>query len=268
MREYLQTPGLGLRLVNLPGYSPDFNADEAIWGWAREEATGNLCLGTRAAVRERVGSYPGWAGQTERGSPAALPNSPAIKSRSAPASLPARFPSSGKCTSHFGFSLVVRSIPALAGQPSASTSASSSVAVYPRAGGATGNVLNINVATLGLSPRWRGNRLSQGCQAYRIRSIPALAGQPLPHKPTPFKMAVYPRAGGATPAAFTAVDVPSGLSPRWRGNLFPSHASSWPWGSIPALAGQPRRLVMVMFSFRVYPRAGGATGNGQWVGSR
>ena len=31
VREYLRTPGLGLRLVNLPGYSPDFNADEAIW---------------------------------------------------------------------------------------------------------------------------------------------------------------------------------------------------------------------------------------------
>ena len=37
--DYLRTPGLGIRLVNLPGYSPDFNADEAIWGWAREEAT-------------------------------------------------------------------------------------------------------------------------------------------------------------------------------------------------------------------------------------
>ena len=36
VREFLQTPGLGLRLMNLPGYSPDFNADEAIWGWARE----------------------------------------------------------------------------------------------------------------------------------------------------------------------------------------------------------------------------------------
>ena len=35
MREYLRTPGLGMRLVNLPGYSPDFNADEAIWGWAK-----------------------------------------------------------------------------------------------------------------------------------------------------------------------------------------------------------------------------------------
>ena len=57
MREYLRTPELELRLVNLPGYSPDFNADEAIWGWAREEATGNLCLGSRAAVRERVGKF-------------------------------------------------------------------------------------------------------------------------------------------------------------------------------------------------------------------
>jgi transposase len=57
LREYLRTTDLNLRLVNLPGYSPDFNADEAIWGWAREEATGNLCLGTREAVQERVGNF-------------------------------------------------------------------------------------------------------------------------------------------------------------------------------------------------------------------
>ena len=57
LREYLRTPDLDLRLVNLPGYSPDFNADEAIWGWAREEATGNLCLGSRAAVQERASSF-------------------------------------------------------------------------------------------------------------------------------------------------------------------------------------------------------------------
>ena len=30
MREYLRTPGLELQLMNLPGYSPDFNGDEAI----------------------------------------------------------------------------------------------------------------------------------------------------------------------------------------------------------------------------------------------
>ena len=57
VREYLQTPGLGLRLMNLPDYSPDFNADEAVWGWAREEATGNLCLGTKALVQEKVGNF-------------------------------------------------------------------------------------------------------------------------------------------------------------------------------------------------------------------
>ena len=62
VREYLRTPGLELRLVNLPGYSPDFNADEAIWGWAREEATGNLCLGSRvkAGRRCRRGSATSW----------------------------------------------------------------------------------------------------------------------------------------------------------------------------------------------------------------
>ena len=57
LREYLRTPGLELQLVNLPGYSPDFNGDEAIWGWAREEATGNLCLGRRAVVQDRVGRF-------------------------------------------------------------------------------------------------------------------------------------------------------------------------------------------------------------------
>ena len=64
MREYLRMPDLKLQLVNLPGYRPDFNPDEAIWGWAREEATGNLCLGCRAAVQEKVGQF--LAGLTHR----------------------------------------------------------------------------------------------------------------------------------------------------------------------------------------------------------
>ena len=57
VREYLRTPGLELGLVNLPGYSPDFNPDEAIWGWVREEATANLCLGTKSRAQERVGNF-------------------------------------------------------------------------------------------------------------------------------------------------------------------------------------------------------------------
>jgi transposase len=55
MRTYLTTPDLGLRLVRLPAYSPDFNPDEAIWGWIREEVTANTCFGTKAKVQQHVG---------------------------------------------------------------------------------------------------------------------------------------------------------------------------------------------------------------------
>ncbi len=65
LRAYLTKPGLRLCLVNpvsstgqaLPSYSPDFNADEAVWGWVRQEVTANLCLGTRAKVQEKVGNF-------------------------------------------------------------------------------------------------------------------------------------------------------------------------------------------------------------------
>ena len=43
--------------MNLPSYSPDFKADEAVWGWVREEATGNQCLGTKALVQQRVNQF-------------------------------------------------------------------------------------------------------------------------------------------------------------------------------------------------------------------
>jgi transposase len=64
IRAYLTTPGLNLRLVALPAYSPDFNADEAIWDWVREEGTANTCFGTAAKVRETLDAF--FAGLAER----------------------------------------------------------------------------------------------------------------------------------------------------------------------------------------------------------
>jgi transposase len=64
MRAYLATPDLSLHLVALPAYSPDFNADEAIWDWAREEVTANTCFGTAAKVREKLDAF--FAGLAER----------------------------------------------------------------------------------------------------------------------------------------------------------------------------------------------------------
>ena len=64
LRAYLATPDLQLRLVALPGYSPDYNPDEAIWDWVRQEVTANTCFGTAAKVREKVDAF--FAGLAER----------------------------------------------------------------------------------------------------------------------------------------------------------------------------------------------------------
>jgi transposase len=57
LREYLRTPDLGLRLVRLPAYSPDFNADEHLWDWARAEVTANTCFATAAQVRAHLDPF-------------------------------------------------------------------------------------------------------------------------------------------------------------------------------------------------------------------
>ena len=64
IREYLTTPDLKLRLVALPGYSPDFNPDEAIWHWIREDVTANTCFGKATKVREHVDAF--FAGLAQR----------------------------------------------------------------------------------------------------------------------------------------------------------------------------------------------------------
>ncbi len=57
LRAYLRTPKLDLRLVALPVYSPDYNADEAIWKWARAEVTANTCWGTTATLQAALGPF-------------------------------------------------------------------------------------------------------------------------------------------------------------------------------------------------------------------
>lgn len=66
IREYLTTLDLKLRLVRLPGYSPDFNPDEAIWDWIRADVTADTCFGTAAKVCEKVDAF--FAGLVERAS--------------------------------------------------------------------------------------------------------------------------------------------------------------------------------------------------------
>ena len=55
LRGYLATPGLCLRLVSLPRYSPDFNTNEAIGELAHEGVTVDLCPGPKAPVQGKKG---------------------------------------------------------------------------------------------------------------------------------------------------------------------------------------------------------------------
>ena len=57
VKAYLETPDLALRAIRLPAYSPDFNPDEAVWAWAREEVTANTCLGTKAKVQAKMTQF-------------------------------------------------------------------------------------------------------------------------------------------------------------------------------------------------------------------
>ena len=89
----------------LPGYSPDFKANEAVWGWVKEEGPG-ICVWEARPCYSRGSNFlsglPSRSGEVKR----RLPDGPAIKSRRAPVILPDQFRLQRKCTFHLGFSLV------------------------------------------------------------------------------------------------------------------------------------------------------------------
>ena len=112
---YLGTPGLELRLVNprfhegrlcRAIYSPDFNVDEAAWGWVREEADGNLCMGMKALVQERVRGFLTDLDSSRDDVNTALLDRPAGACRKAPVRTSTQFPTLSNCTSYLALPLV------------------------------------------------------------------------------------------------------------------------------------------------------------------
>ena len=71
---------------------------------------------------------------------------------------------------------------------------------------------------LGLSPRVRGNPVEYPYVVYRLRSIPACAGEPLSALGAIVDGEVYPRVCGGTHFGFAYDGTDMGLSPRVRGN--------------------------------------------------
>ncbi len=154
---------------------------------------------------------------------------------------------------------ILRSIPACAGEPEASTWHLSAGEVYPRVCGGANPSAQAKEPSAGLSPRVRGSRPPPDEWRPRRGSIPACAGEPRESRGTTPPGRVYPRVcGGAMKSTLSAWTI-CGLSPRVRGSLSGVSGNRDCAGSIPACAGEPVMSARVFDVWEVYPRVcGGA----------
>ena len=152
-----------------------------------------------------------------------------------------------------------RSIPAGAGEPALSTARADVKRVYPRGCGGTRLGPRRRRRDSGLSPRVRGNHHDAGAQPDRHRSIPAGAGEPSSRRSPAGGFQVYPRGCGGTRTWAACSARVDGLSPRVRGNPYPSSKRDLRVRSIPAGAGEPPSTKPRVMLPPVYPRGCGGT---------
>ncbi len=165
----------------------------------------------------------------------------------------------GNRLDHVREHVLVRSIPACAGEPLICCRPGMFSTVYPRVCGGTVPYAEYVKGVLGLSPRVRGNPPGQRCSTTTFGSIPACAGEPSPAGAPSISGRVYPRVCGGTLVLVQLLRWNEGLSPRVRGNPGVPRLSRQMAGSIPACAGEPASATEIANSCSVYPRVCGGT---------
>ena len=159
------------------------------------------------------------------------------------------------------------SIPAPAGEPTTGVGGLCLLRVYPRACGGNRFIVYLTVYFTGSIPAPAGEPDASGGSIPAPAgepdasggSIPAPAGEP-PTETGPASCTwVYPRACGGTRLIARLDQLPSGLSPRLRGNHLIQHAAQPLVRSIPAPAGEPPDPTRGSATRKVYPRACGGT---------
>ena len=150
-------------------------------------------------------------------------------------------------------------IPARAGEPCRRSGLSFRMRVYPRASGGTNSRRRFSARTVGVSPRERGNLVEELVVTRDRRCIPARAGEPAGLIIRGSCDGVYPRASGGTCGRRFRCGLPTGVSPRERGNRLRPGGFSFSSRCIPARAGEPPRGPSCALAGRVYPRASGGT---------
>ncbi len=151
-----------------------------------------------------------------------------------------------------------RSIPACAGQPSATPLPRSGARVDPRVRGAAAKVVLTRGRCSGRSPRARGSPVAPLALRLVKGSIPACAGQPDAFALVGHLSGVDPRVRGAAPPSWRPRARQSGRSPRARGSRPVAWLRRAALGSIPACAGQPLWCARRARDSRVDPRVRGA----------
>ena len=161
------------------------------------------------------------------------------------------------------------SIPACAGKPSCSIRPISGARVYPRVCGEAPCCFRDPAPTTGLSPRVRGSPRRWAGPGGRCGSIPACAGKPHREERLAYGFRVYPRVCGEADTCESNRRNAMGLSPRVRGSPVGVNRRTIMPGSIPACAGKPSPLCLLVLDNRVYPRVCGEAGQGSdWNGPR
>ena len=133
-----------------------------------------------------------------------------------------------------------RIIPARAGRTTSPTGSPPPATDHPRACGANPAVWVSIMATLGSSPRVRGERRGEDLHGRGGRIIPACAGRTNDHTTRHFTPSDHPRVCGANVRRFLTGWADPGSSPRVRGERSPSPPSLLALRIIPACAGRTR----------------------------
>ena len=153
--------------------------------------------------------------------------------------------------------LVLRFIPARAGNSSSADVIQVTPPVHPRAGGELGSPAPSASAAAGSSPRGRGTHPYHRRRRRRDRFIPARAGNSPPGTSPRHRWTVHPRAGGELKQSAVRRSASAGSSPRGRGTRVDVQPHPLFDRFIPARAGNSLLRARAPAGATVHPRAGG-----------
>ena len=158
--------------------------------------------------------------------------------------------------------VILRIIPARAGQTKRKPRGRTGLPDHPRACGANAADNATKIGNAGSSPRVRGKLFGGHGIHGEMRIIPARAGQTTSFHPPNAMSPDHPRACGANRTATTNEDVVIGSSPRVRGKLCGKQVGRCRVRIIPARAGQTRWPGSRRCAPTDHPRACGANKTG------